>query len=137
LNLNNGRACLHEKTHSTRGRNSSPLNTKQDLQRIKSRALREKVWFRALSKADRAIVDLTITCVKKIRSNVLARIISTVVAKVLECLEEDFMVAAERVGNEIAETLCALGERWGNKTCSTWKCDLYFVRFLGVRALNN
>lgn len=113
------------------------MNTKQDLQRIKSRALRAKVWFSALSKIERAIVDLTIKCVEKIRSNVLAGTISTIVAKILKYLEEDFMVAAERIGYDIAEMLCVLGERWGNKTCSTWKSDRCFIRFLGVNALDN
>jgi 5-carboxymethyl-2-hydroxymuconate isomerase len=113
------------------------LNTKQDLQRIKSRALRAKVWFRALSKVERAIVDLTIRCVEKVRSIVLAGAISTIVTKILKSLEEDFVVTADRIGYEIAEMLCTLGERWGNKTCFTWKCDKYYVRFLGVNALNN
>ncbi len=113
------------------------MNTRQDLQRIKSRALRAKVWFRSLSKLERAIVDLTIKCVEKIRSSVLAESISSIVAKILKSLENDFMVAAERIGYKIAEMLCVLSERWGNKTCSTWKCDLCFIRFLGVSALNN
>jgi hypothetical protein len=112
------------------------LTTKQDLLKIKSRALRTRVWFRALSKVERAIVDLTIKCVEKIRSNVLARTISMIVSKLLESLGEDFMTRAERIGCKIAESLCTLGERWGNKAFSTWKCDKCFIKFLGVKALN-
>jgi hypothetical protein len=112
------------------------LTTKQDLMKIRSRALRTRVWFKALSKVERAIVDLTIKCVERIRSNVLARTVSMIVSKLLESLEEGFMVRAERVGCRIAESLCVLGERWGNKACSTWKCDKCFIRFLGVNALN-
>ena len=112
------------------------MTTKQDLVRIRSRALRTRVWFRALSKVERAIVDLTIKCVEKVRSNVLARTISTIVNKLLEFLEEDFMTRAERIGCKIAEKLCTISERWGNKACSTWKRDKSFVKFLGVNALN-
>ncbi len=112
------------------------MTTKQDLIKIRSRALRTRVWFRALSKVERGIIDLTIKCVEKIRSTVLARTISTIVSKLLESLEEGFMTRAERVGCKIAERLCTLGERWGNKACSTWKCDKCFVKFLGVNALN-
>lgn len=111
--------------------------TRQDLLKIKSRALRTRVWFRALSRVERAIMDLTIKCVEKVRSTVLAGTIATIVDKVLRCLQEDFMIRAERVGKEIAEGLCPIGERWGNKASSTWKCDIRFIKFLGVSALNS
>ena len=104
--------------------------------KIRSRALRTRVWFKALSRVERAIIDLTIKCVEKIRSNILARTISTIVSKLLESLEESFMERAERIGYKIAEKLCTLGERWGNEACSTWKRDKCFVKFLGVNALN-
>ena len=112
------------------------MTTRQDLARIKSRALRTRVWFRALSKVERAIVDLTIKCVEHIRSSVLARTIGAIVDKILQYLEEDFITKAEKVGHEIVERLCAIGERWGNKACSTWKCDRCLIRFLGVNTLN-
>ena len=102
--------------------------------KIRSRALRTRIWFRSLSRVERAIVDLTIKCVEKVRSNVLARAISVIVNKLLGSLEEEFMIRAERIGCKVAEKLCALGERWGNKTCSIWKHDLGFIRFLGVNA---
>jgi len=54
----------------------------------------------------------------------------------LQFLEEGFMTRAERVGREIAEGLCSVGERWGNEACTNWKCDKCFVKFLGVNALN-
>ena len=104
--------------------------------RIKTRSLRQRVWFNTLSKVERAIVDLTIRCVERVRSNVLARTISTIVRKLLTCLDEGFMMRAERVGYEIAEKICTLGERWGNETCSKWKRDKCFISFLGVNALN-
>ena len=112
------------------------MTTKQDLLKIRSRALRTRIWFRALSKVERAIVDLTIRCIAKIRSNVLARTISMIVSKLLWSLEEGFMKRAERIGCEIAESLCTLGERWGNNAFSTWKYDKRFIKLLGVNALN-
>lgn len=113
------------------------MTTRQDLVRIKSRALRTKTWFRDLSKVERAIVDLTIKCVEKVRSTVLAGTISAIVDKILRSLEEAFMTRAERVGSKIAEMVCALGAKWGSSACSAWKCDKCFIRFLGVNALNS
>jgi hypothetical protein len=110
--------------------------TRQNLLKIKSRALRTRVWFRALSKVERAIMDLTIKCVDKVRSTVLTRTIATIVDKILRSLEEDFMTRAERVGSKIAEGVYAVGKRWRNETCSAWRSDKCFFRFLGVNALN-
>lgn len=112
------------------------LTTKQDLVKIRSRALRTKVWFKALSRVERAIVDLTIKCVEKIRSSVLAGTISAIVDKVLQFLEEGFMVRAERAGQTLMKNICALGEKWGSKACSAWNCDKCYIKFLGVNALN-
>jgi len=95
-----------------------------------------RMWFRALDRVERAIIDLTIKCVEKVRSSVLAGTISAIVGKILQCLEEGFMIRAERVGHEIVDRLCALGERWGNQACVAWKCEKCFIRFLGVNALN-
>jgi len=112
------------------------FTTKQELAKVRSRALRASVWFRVLSKTERAIVDLTIKCVDNVRSNVLGRAISAIVGKILQSLEEGFMTSAERIGYKIVEGLYIVGERWGNKTCSSWKYDRCFIKFLGVNALN-
>lgn len=103
---------------------------------IKSRALRTRVWFKILSKVERAIIDLTIKCTDKVRSNVLAETISTIISKILLPFEEGFMTKAERIGNKIAQQLCALGERWGNKSCHAWKHDKHFIKFLGITSIN-
>lgn len=103
---------------------------------MKSRALRKKVWFKVLSRVERAIVDLTIKWVEKVRSNVLSRTLSMIASKLLGYLEEEFMTRSESVGCQIAERLCTVGERWGNGACASWKYDRFFIRFLGVNAVN-
>ncbi len=104
--------------------------------RIKANALRRRVWYKTLTRVERAILDLTIRCVEKVRSPTLARTISTILSKIWRTLEEGFMTKAETVGRKIAEKLSVFAQRWGNKTFSTWKCDSGFVKFLGVNALN-
>lgn len=112
------------------------MTTKQDLIKIKTRALRTKIWFKTLSRVERAIVDLTIKCIDHVKSNVLMATISTIIGKILQSCEESFMVRAEKVGQGISEVLCALALRWGNKTCSAWKHETEFAKHLGVNALN-
>jgi hypothetical protein len=119
-----------------REKEASRLLTNQGLVRIKAKAVRRGVWFRLLSRADRAVLDLTIRCVERVRSPVLAKTISKIISKVLKALEANLMMKAEKFGRVIAGELAMVAERWGNKKASWWIYDKSFLRFLGVNALN-
>lgn len=110
--------------------------TKQDLLKVKTRALRLNLWFKVLSRTERAIMDLTLKCVERIRSRLLEATIWNIVSKILNALNLRFLTTAERVGREIAKQLSLIAEKWGNKEASTWKLDIGFVRFLGISNLN-
>lgn len=110
--------------------------TRKGLMKIKARALRHRVWFKTLSRAERAIIDLTIKCVERVRSHILTRVISKIIDKILKTLKNGFLETADKVGREVAEGLCRIAGRWGNRTASGWKHDRGFIRFLGVNAVN-
>jgi hypothetical protein len=112
------------------------LLTTQGLMKVKTRALRQRVWFKAATRVERGIVDLTIRCVETVRSPVLASAVLNIVSKILKVLQEGFMERAENVGREVVEKLCVIAERWGNESVTDWKQGDEFVRFLGVIALN-
>lgn len=111
--------------------------TRQDLMRVKTRALRGRVWFMVTSRLERGIVDLTIRCVERIRSLVLARTVSEIIVKILATLENSFLGRAEKIGAEIVERISGIAVEWGNSTAFRWKHDPSFVRFLGVNAINS
>jgi len=113
------------------------LLTRQSLMKIKTRALRQRVWFKALSRVERGIVDLTIRCVEKVKSPVLTRVIMDIVGKVLKILEDGFLEMVKRVGSAVAEKVCGIAEGWGNESASGWRYDSEFIRFLGVNAVNS
>ena len=110
--------------------------TIKGLMKIKTRALRHRVWFKTLSRAERAIIDLTIKCVERIRSRILTRVISKIFDKILKTLKNSFLETADKVGRETVERLCRIAGEWGNRTASNWKHDLSFIRFLGVNTTN-
>lgn len=112
------------------------LLTRQGLIKTRVRAVRQGIWFKALSRVERSILDLTIRCVEKVRSRILAKIVSNILAKILKTLEPSFLEAAMRIGREIADEVCGIAEKFGNMHASRWKHDLGFVRFLGVTAVN-
>jgi len=113
------------------------LLTRQGLMRIKIRALRRRVWFKATSRLERGIVDLTIRCVERIRSSVLAGILSEIVRRILRTLENGFLEMVNRVGRAVAEKICAIAEGWGNENASSWKHDSGFIRFLGINTVDS
>lgn len=104
--------------------------------KAKSRALRSGKWYQILSRTERAIVDLTIKCVEKVRSQILAETISKILNKLLKTLEEVFMNRAQNIGRKIVQKLSVIAKKWGNKTCSAWSLDNSFMKYLGVNALN-
>lgn len=110
--------------------------TSQGLLKIKTNALRRKVWFKALSRVERSIIDLTIRCVERVRSNALIKTLLTILDKLLKTLEEDYLKKVETIGREIAERICEIASKWGNPHAWLWKYDLRFVRFLGINTVN-
>jgi len=109
---------------------------KQDLLRIKAKALRLNIWFKVLSRTERAMIDLTIKCVARIRSHILEGAISSIIDKILKALESRFLSNAEKAGREIADKLGRIAQKWGNREASNWKRDKVFIRFLGINAVN-
>ena len=118
------------------GGEAASLLTRQGLINARTRAVRQRIWFNALSKVERGIMDLTIRCVERVRSRILNRMISKIVAKILKHLKPCFLETATKVGREIARELCEIALNWGNMNALRWKHDLEFIRFLGIRSVN-
>ena len=110
--------------------------TRQGLMKVKSKAVRNGIWFRVLSRAERAIVDLTMRCVEKVRSPILAKAITKILGKILKTLGKTFLEKAKEIGRDLAQRLSKVAEKWGNKKAPNWKNDKEFIKFLGVAALN-
>jgi hypothetical protein len=113
------------------------MTTRNDLVKIKTRALRSHLWFKTLSKIERSIIDLTIRCVTTIRSQTLQNALVNIACKITRALDDRFLPRAEKIGRKLAESLSNIGQKWGNKTASNWKTDRNFSRCLGVNHLNS
>jgi hypothetical protein len=112
------------------------LLTRQRLLKVKARALRQGFWLKALSRMERGVFDLTVRCVERVRSSVLAGMVSGIIAKLLKSLKPGFLETAMRVGCAIAAEICDLALEWGNAGAYFWRHDPGFTRFLGVSAVN-
>jgi len=104
--------------------------------KVRSKAVRSGLWYEALSRAERAILDLTIKCVEKVRSPILTKAITRILGKIMKTLEKSFLEKAQEIGSDLAQRLSKVAEKWGNKNAPNWKNDKKFINFLGATALN-
>jgi len=116
-------------------RNSGPLG-KNDLTKIKTVAMRRGIWFRVLSRGERALVDLTLRLVKRIRSLFLARVVSSIVEKLLDAMESKVSRLMREVGQPLAQKLSGIAQKWGNSSAVSWIADPGFRQYLTVMYIN-
>ena len=98
--------------------------------------MRAGVWFRALPRIDRVLVDLTIKVASNIRSATLAKNLLAVTRKLEGLLENSLLRAFREVGVRLAQKLSSVAKKWGNTFAETWASDVSFVRFLAVMYIN-
>src|SRR4030067_3020093 len=106
------------------------------LAKLKLKAMRSGVWFRALRRIDRALIDLTIKVASTVRSATLARSILALARKLEGIMESGFSRALRGVGFQRAQKLSLVAQKWGNLSANEWSSDQSFVRFLAVLSLN-
>ncbi len=109
---------------------------KNALAKIKAKAMRRGVWFKVLTRAERAQVELTMKIVKRIRSNFLARIVTSIVEKLLEAMESKVSRLMREVGEPLAHNLSVAAQKWGNRFAKSWSKDLGFIQYLTIMHLN-
>src|SRR4030043_193516 len=116
--------------------NASSFLNKAQLIKLRLKAMRAGVWFRALPRIDRVLVDLTIRVASNIRSATLARSILAVVRKLERLLESSLLRAFREVGVRLAQKLSLIARKWGNTSAKNWASDVPFASFLAVMRIN-
>jgi hypothetical protein len=117
--------------------NASSFLNKAQLLKLKLKAIRAGVWFRALRRIDRALVDLTIKVARcNVRSVALAKSILKVMEKLEGLLEGSLSRVIREVGFPLAKKLSSLAQKWGNHSAKEWQSDSLFASFLAVLSIN-
>ncbi len=115
---------------------SSKILNRTQLMKIKCKALRAGVWYKALPRIDRVLVDLTIKVAENIRSLQLARSICTIVGKLEALLESGLSKSLRSVAYSLAEKISLIAQKWGNNAAKRWATDSSFVFFLAIMHIN-
>jgi ribosome maturation protein Sdo1 len=117
--------------------NSSSFINKTQLLKIKQKAMRAGVWFQALPRIDRVLVDLSIKVAVNIRSFTLANNIRAVMKKLEALMESKLSQAIRLIGLPLAQKISSIAQKWGNATAKLWASDSSFVCFLAVTNVLN
>ncbi|MGE5575461.1 MAG: hypothetical protein ACM3UL_04940 [Ignavibacteria bacterium] len=115
---------------------TSSIITRNQLGKLKLKAIRAGVWFKALPRIDRVLVDLTIQVADNIRSSFLAKSIFAVVNKLESLLESKFDRLTRIIGAALAEKASVIAQAWGNYSAKSWATDTCFARYLAVMQAN-
>jgi hypothetical protein len=102
------------------------------LVKLRVKAMRAGVWFKALPRIDRVLIDLTIKVAETIRSSNLANSIYAVVGKLEGLLESSFLKSLRLIGRPLSEKLSLIAQKLGNISAKTWAFDSSFAVFLAV-----
>jgi hypothetical protein len=109
---------------------------KTQLVKLKLKAMRSGVWFKALPRIDRVLLDLTIKVAGTVRSFTLAKNILTVVRKLESVMESKFLRAVKEIGIQVAQRLGLIAQRWGNLDAREWQFDVNFAKYLTAMSFN-
>jgi hypothetical protein len=115
---------------------ASNLLTINQLSKLKLKAIRAGVWYKALPRLDRVLVDLTIKVTDSIRSSFLAKSLFAVVDKLEGLLESRFVHLARTVGKVLAQKASLLAQGWGNLAAKRWSTDSSFALYWAVMQAN-
>ena len=106
--------------------------TRSFLKGLKRRALRQRLWYKALDSLDRGLFNLTCVVVDRVKSETLSRQILGIVLKLRDALKGEFVRLVESVGVARAWNAARKAVEWGNVGASMWKRDPGFARFHAV-----
>ena len=121
---------------SSNGTKSVTL-TREALAKLRLKALRRGVWFRDLKQNERRLLDLTIRVVERVRSFLLAKLVSRILSKLCEAMESRILLLMRIEGRSLAEKLSKIGQAWGNRAAKFWANDCGFMQYLVVNNLSH
>jgi hypothetical protein len=110
--------------------------TRGKMAKIRTKAIRRGVWFKVLSGAERAYMGLAIRVVERVRSLLLAKVLTSILKKLLSAMESRVALMMREVGRPLAQKLSRIAQKWGNKPAVQWTDDHGFIQYLAANYMN-
>ena len=104
--------------------------TREVLGGLKTRGLRRRLWYSALSRMERGLVDLTIRWGDKVRSGRMTETLLRILVKLALALATGMGRVLGR-GRKLAARASELAVEWGNRSACSWRFETAFANALG------
>ena len=108
----------------------------KELSKLRRKSIRKGVWFNALTKIQRGIVDLTLRYVERVRSKILEKVLSEIMSKLRYVVDHFFTWMLELTGQPIAERMSRAAAALGVKGADRWMEDQSYIQLLGLHDLS-
>jgi hypothetical protein len=102
------------------------------LTQTKKHALRRGIWFKALNRIERGIIDLTVKYVDNIKSAKLAKVLTAIFVKLQTTTESMIDRLVRTIGLTLTQKISNIAVSWGYHSATLWANDSAFARFLVV-----
>jgi hypothetical protein len=111
--------------------------TRDSLAKLRLKARRCGAWFRNLKQNERKLLDLTISVVERVRSFLLAKLVSQLVSRLFEAMESRISRLIRTEGKEMAHRLSEIAICLGYKTAKCWANDRGLMQYLTINSLES
>ncbi len=111
--------------------------TRFDLINVKARAVRRGVWFRALSRMERACIDLAALVVERVHSSRLQKMLASILSKLEDAMQNPMQHLVFTEAKSLALKLSQIAQHWGNRSAVHWVENFGFIRYLAATCVNS
>ena len=111
--------------------------TRENLRKLRVKAVRKGCWFKVLKQKERMLLNLTVNVVERVRSSLLSKVVSGLVDKLFEALQSRIYRLMKSKGQEMALHVSDIAQGWGNKLAKGWGSDVGLMQFLVVSNLQD
>jgi hypothetical protein len=119
---------------SSNGAMSVPL-TREALAKLRLKARRRGAWYKCLKQHERRLLDLTIKVVERVRSFMLAKVVSRLVSTLCKALESRIVRLVRTQGKTMAKKLSDVAIAWGYRAARSWAKVQGLMQFLVINNL--
>ena len=98
-------------------------------------ALRAGVYFRAISRLERALMECAVRVVRVVWSDTLAKLLMRIILKLVQAVRQMPLALAEYMGAKMARQTAKIAQKWGYKEAKSWEYDINFMRYQALNYL--
>ena len=110
--------------------------TSRFLDDVRRKALRKRVWYRALDRLERGIFNLTTQIVDRVESELLGVELVKMLRKLSDAMKSGFVRCVEEYGFGKAKAIALQAVRFGYESAGEWSSNVGFIRYLAFLKVN-